>query len=134
MLNQLIDHFLQDIQNSLIQNQIIANYFQGAYLSLQVHHLYPFLLINLNKSSNHSTSRIIQCEIDFDICIFYRAKDNQTSLMIAQVDQIIHDLKTLAQKTYTPVGTRQQSTSSCIAKDGITTKFSINYLSFIRAK
>ena len=134
MSTSSLNFFLDALYNTLTNNQDLKNDNCQIYMNTNTNPVYPFISIKINQISDHPSAKSYGWQINFCIAIFFRQNSPQHSLQIAEkIDEALSE-KFFESPKYKVISMQKQNGLFCKSKDGITSKFVINYLSFIRQK
>ncbi len=117
----------------LKQNELIKHMNIAVYFALQQDAKYPFIMINMLKSSNLSKPLIERYEVDFEICIFVRDKAQESLLKIASEVMQVVKVEALSFERYKLIGINYNTSEWVRGQDLLTTKLVINYKALIQA-
>lgn len=116
----------------LKQNELIKNMNVAIYFAMQQDAKYPFIMINMIKSSNLSKLSIKRYEIDFEICIFVRDKSGESLLKIASEVMKVVRVLALDSKDYNLIAINNVDSTWVRGQDLLTTKLIINYKTLLQ--
>ncbi len=104
----------------------------GVYFSVQQDAKYPFILINILKSSNISNASVERYEVDFELCIFVRGKGQDTLLKIGSAITNLLKVENLYSEHYHLIGINNKFSEWVRGQDLMTMKLVINYKALLR--
>ena len=129
---KFINDFHIKLHKLLSSNERICTLVDKIYITVTNETKYPFILINIINVINKSTNYISMFDVEFEICIFSRNK-NQTQ--IAYLAELINQNITPVNccfSGYIIPGIRYVSVNMQRSQDLITTKFSMLYKALIK--
>lgn len=104
----------------------------GVYFAVQQDAKYPFILINILKSSNLSNASVERYEVDFELCIFVRGKGQDTLLKIGNAITNLLKVENLSSEHYHLIGINNKFSEWVRGQDLMTMKLVINYKALLR--
>ena len=131
MLENPVRIFLETILLKIKNNQKIKSIVSDIYLTRCINPIYPFIFINFNKATDYTQLKSKQYLIDFDISIAYRQQQNNFLQLTSYIEESLK-IENFKLDEYKVLGLRKQHSIDTTSQDTLTSKFSINYLAFIR--
>jgi hypothetical protein len=130
--------FIQDFQINLYkilaENSELQKIVNNIYFSVVQDAKYPFLLINILKISNNSKFNQSIYDIEFEICIFARDKNNSILISIAKLIIAILEIKVATFEDYMIIGIKPSEITFNSSQDLVTHKMGIHYKTILRER
>lgn len=127
-----VSAFQDKLYEILKRDQLFAGFNIGVYFSVQQDAKYPFILINILKSTNLSNPAVERYQLDFEVCIFVRAKGGDMLLKIANVVNKLLKIDYLCSDQYDLIAINSNVAEWVRGQDLLTTKLVINYKALLR--
>lgn len=127
-----ISLFQEKLYKVLKQSELIKAMNVAVYFALQHDAKYPFIMINMLKSSNLSKLSIERYEVDFEICIFVRDKSQEFLLKIASAVMKVLRTEALELEEYNLISVNYNTSEWVKGQDLLTTKLVINYKALLQ--
>lgn len=131
MLEKPVRIFLENIVLKIKNNQNIKTIVSDIYLTGNINPIYPFIFITFNKATDYTQLKSKQYQIDFDISIAYRQQQNNFLQLTSDIEESLK-IENFKLDEYKVLGLRKQHAINTTSQDTLTSKFSMNYLAFIR--
>jgi hypothetical protein len=129
-----LNNFLNKVYCIINDDREVKSATQGVYLSINPKPIYPFIFININKTLDQGNLIKYAYNVDFDVSLFFRDRSPSKAIATANHIDSILIIENFSISEYKVLGLKKQNIAFSKSQDTLTTKLSINYLSFIRQK